>query len=44
MSEKKKKVTGKSVVAKLGVIRDVDEYERSRGVIVQIYESHCPLC
>jgi hypothetical protein len=44
MSKKKKKVTGKSVVGKLRVIREVDEYERNRDVIAQIFESHCPLC
>jgi len=44
MSKKKKKATGKSVVGKLGVIREVNEYERNRGVIALICESYCPLC
>jgi hypothetical protein len=42
--KKKKKITGISVVGKLEVIREVDEYERNRVEIAQIHESHCPLC
>jgi hypothetical protein len=38
MSEKKRKYTGKTVVEKLEVVREVDRNERSKSETTEVYE------